>query len=103
MSPDVADELEQVARLIPTEASAQAVRCAKGEIGTTTIRRGRRKVVLSPIGALTFYFDPRSAVAKAAPLARTVADARDLEHANDLLHELGVKTELDFERRMMEA
>jgi hypothetical protein len=103
MPPEVANELEQVVRLIPTEASAQAIRCARGEVGTTTIRRGRRKVVLSPIGALTFYFDPPSAVARAAHLAKTVADARSLEEANDRLHEIGVRTELDFERRMLEA
>jgi hypothetical protein len=103
MSPEVVDELEQVVRLIPTEASAQAIRCARGESGVTTIRRGRREVVLSPIGALTFYFDPPAAVARAAPLARAVADAKSLEEANDLLHDLGVRTELDFERRMMEA
>jgi hypothetical protein len=103
MRPEVVDELEQVARLIPTEASAQAIRCARGEMGTTTIRRGRREVMLSPIGALTFYFDPASAVARVAHLARTVADAGSLEEANDLLHGLGVTTELDFERRMLEA
>lgn len=103
MSPEVVDELEQVVRLIPTEASAQAIRCARGESGVTTIRRGRREVVLSPIGALTFYFDPPAAVARAAPLARAVTDAESLEEANDLLHDLGVRTELDFERRMMEA
>jgi hypothetical protein len=103
MSPEIVDELEEVVRLIPTEASAQAVRCARGEIGVTTIRRGRREVTLSPIGALTFYFDPPTAVAKAAPLAKVVADSDSLEEANDLLHEIGVRTELDFERRMMEA
>jgi hypothetical protein len=103
MSPGVVDELEQVIRLVPTEASAQAVRCARGESGVTTIRRGRREVVLSPIGALTFYLDPPAAVVRAAPLARAVAGANSLEEANDLLHDLGVGTELDFERRMMEA
>jgi hypothetical protein len=103
MAPEITAELERVVRLIPTEASAQAVRCAKGEVGTTTIRRGRREVVLSPIGALTFYFDPASAVAKVAHLARTVSGASSLEEANDRLHEIGVTTELDFERRMLEA
>jgi hypothetical protein len=103
MPRNVAVELEEVIQLVPTEASAQAVRCANGETGRTTIRRGRRAVELSPIGALTFYFDPPTAVENAAPLARTVADAGSLEEANDLLHDIGVKTELDFERRMMEA
>jgi hypothetical protein len=31
-------------------------------------------------------------------LARAVADAPGLEAANDALHELGVSTELDYER-----
>jgi hypothetical protein len=103
MPPDVVDELERVVQLVPTEASAQAIRCARGEVGTTTIRRGRRQVVLSPIGALTFYFDPPGAVAAVANLARAVANAGDLEQANELLHDLDVATELDFERRLLEA
>jgi hypothetical protein len=91
-------ELEEAVAAVPTEASAQAVRCARGEIGETTIRGGRRTVTLSPIGALTFYFDPQVAVTTVAPLARAVAGAEDLESANDTLHEIGVATELDFER-----
>ena len=81
----------------------QAVRCANGDFGKTTIRRGRREVVLSPIGALTFYFDPPGAVANVARLAQAVADASSLEEANDLLHAVSVMTELDFERQMLEA
>jgi hypothetical protein len=103
ITPEMARELEEVVKLIPTEASAQAIRCARGEIGVTTIRRGRRQVVLSPIGALTFYFDPLKAVESVAVLAGAVMDARSLEQANDLLHELGVATELDFERSSIEA
>jgi hypothetical protein len=103
MEPGVAEELEKVVTLVPTEASAQAVRCANGEIGKTTIRRGRREVMLTPIGALTFYFDPPGAVANVARLAQAVADANSLEEANDLLHAMGVRTELDFERQMLEA
>jgi hypothetical protein len=103
MAKEVADELEEVVRQVPTEASAQAIRCARGEIGVTTIRRGRREVVLSPLGALTFYFEPTGTVANAAPLAKEVAEASSLEEANDLLHALGVKSELDYERKMLEA
>jgi hypothetical protein len=98
MDAAVVNELEQVVAQVPTEASAQAVRCARGEVGTTTIRGGRRTVMLSPIGALTFYFDPSAALATVALLAKAVADAEDLETANDTLHEIGVATELDFER-----
>jgi hypothetical protein len=83
---------------VPTEASAQALRCFRGETGTATIRQGRRTVELSPVGALTFYVDVAAAVRSAARLAAAVMDARDLDHANELLHALGVRTELDYER-----
>jgi hypothetical protein len=98
MSTAVADTLEQACAEIPTEASAQALRCARGEVGVASIRSGRRQVQLSPIGAMTFYFDPEVAVGSVAQLARAVIDAEDLEAANDVLHGLGVRTELDYER-----
>jgi hypothetical protein len=94
----VVQRLEQAVEVIPTEASAQAIRCFHGELGEATIRRGRRTVELSPAGALTFYFDIAKAIWSAARLAATVIDARDLDHANELLHDLGVRTELDYER-----
>jgi hypothetical protein len=102
MPGDVADALERASAEIPTEASAQAIRCARGEVGTTTIRAGRRQVTLSPLGAMTFYFDPEIALASAAPLARAVAQADDLDAANEALHGLGIRTELDYERSMSE-
>jgi len=103
MSPEVVDELERAVREVPTEASAQAVRCARGETGWTTIRRKRRRVFLSPLGAMTFYFDPVVAFDSVAPLARAVVGASTLEQANDILHDLGVRTELDLERSFAET
>ena len=103
MPPRVADELERACAAIPTEASAQAVRCARGEIGESAIRGGRRHVPLSPLGALTFYIDPTIAAASAARLAEAVLDVDGLEQANEALHELGVHTELDYERSMAEG
>jgi hypothetical protein len=98
LTPAVAARLEQAIDVIPTEASAQALRCFHGAIGSDTIRQGRRTVELSPAGALTFYFDVAKAIWSAARLAATVVDARDLEHANELLRARGVRTELDYER-----
>jgi hypothetical protein len=103
MSLAVADELDRACAEIPTEASAQAVRCARGEIGVTSIRGGRRQVMLSPLGALTFYMDPTLAAASVARLAESVLEANGLEEANDVLHGLGVRTELDYERSMAEG
>ncbi len=98
LTPAVAARLEQAVEVVPTEASAQAIRCFRGDTGTTSIRRGRRTVELSPVGSLTFYFDPVAALSSAARLAAAVMDAHDLEHGNELLHGLGVYTELDYER-----
>jgi hypothetical protein len=98
LTPAVAQRLEEAVRVVPTEASAQALRCFRGEIGRATIRQGRRTAPLSPAGALTFYFDPLAALRSAARLAAAVIDARDLDAANEILHGLGVQTELDYER-----
>jgi hypothetical protein len=98
LTESVAERLDRAVEAIPTEASAQALRCFRGELGDATIRQGRRTVELSPLGALTFYFDIAKAIWSAARLAATVIDARDLDHANELLHGLGIRSELDYER-----
>jgi hypothetical protein len=98
ITPAVADELDRAVQEVPTEASAQAVRCARGELGLGTIRAGRRTVPLSPIGATTIYFDADRAVSGVARLARLALDARDLDHAHEILNEAGVRTELEYER-----
>jgi hypothetical protein len=98
LTPGVAERLEEAVAAVPTEASAKAVAAFRGEHGTTSIRSGRRTFHLSPAAALTVYFDLPRAIASALPLARAVREARDLEHANDLLHARGVRTELDLER-----
>jgi hypothetical protein len=100
LTPGVADELERASAEIPTEASAQAVRCARGELGVAAIREGRREVPLSPLGALTFYFDPSLAAASTARLAEAVLEADSLDEANEILNRLGVRTELDYERSL---
>ncbi len=95
----IADELADAAATVPTEASLMAVRCARGEVGTTAIRAGRRIVKLSPLGALTLFFDPVLALATGlTPLAVAVRDATDIEEAREALAALGVRTELDYER-----
>jgi hypothetical protein len=98
ITPEMADELERAVRAVPTEASAQAVRCARRELGVATIRGGRRTVPLSPLGATTVYFDADRAVNGVARLARMVLDADDLDDAQGLLSAAGVRTELDYER-----
>jgi len=98
LTPAVAEQIEAAARSVPTEASLMAVRCARGESGTARIRSGKRTVQLTPLGALTFFFDPVLAVREVAPLARAVAEAATLEAAQEVLTRGGVRTELDLER-----
>jgi len=97
LTPAAAETLTAAIAHVPTEASAMAVRCARGATGTTTIRAGRRTVELSPVGAITFYLDPAAALRSAARLADAVTDAPSLADANAILHRLGVRTELDYE------
>src|SRR6185503_50371 len=50
LTADAADRLEAAIEHVPTEASAMAVRCARGGHGETSIRQGRRTVELGPAG-----------------------------------------------------
>lgn len=99
----VASRVEAAVELVPTEASALALRAFRGESGTAEIRRGLRTVELTPVAALTVFFDIEAALGSAARLGRAVTGARSLEHANDLLHDLGVRSELDLERDAWQA
>jgi hypothetical protein len=94
----VADRLEGAIRLVPTEASAQAVRAFRGASGTAAIRGGASRVELSTIAAVTFYLDIGATARAAGRLAAAVSHATSIEEANDALHALGVRTELDLER-----
>jgi hypothetical protein len=96
----VAARLDEAVAAVPTEASALAVRAFRGEVGRIEIRGGRRSVDLRPFAAATVFFDPVVAARTAARLASAVHDADDLDAANDVLHGLGVRTELDYEREM---
>jgi hypothetical protein len=98
LTPDACDLVEAAGKAVPTEASLMAVRCARGERGSVPIRGGRRTVELTPLGALTFFFDPVAAASSAIPLATAVSPAASLEEAHDALMGLGVRTELDLER-----
>jgi hypothetical protein len=93
----VAQRLEQAMELVPTEASAQAVRAYRGASGLATIRGGTRTLELSPVAALTFYLDVEVTMRTAGRLATALADAATLQEANAALNALGVRTELDLE------
>ena len=91
------ERLEAAAAQIPTEASAMALRCARGALGATPIRDGRRTVQLTAAGGLVYFFDPLVALAGPARCARLVAGAGSLREANAILRAGGIATELDWE------
>jgi hypothetical protein len=95
--------LEAVVGVVPTEASAQALACARGEHGPIAIREGRRQVERSPVGAISFFFEPEAALAGPARLAAAVADAGSLEEAEAVIAGLGIRSELAYERAMLDA
>jgi hypothetical protein len=98
LTSEVAGRLEKAMELVVTEASAQAVRAFRGASGTATIRGGARTVELSPLAAVTFYLDVEAMLRATGRLAGAVDGAESLEEANEALHNLGVRTELDLER-----
>ena len=94
------DRLDPVAREVPTEASAMALRCARGERGDVPIRQGRRSVPLTDLGGVIAWFDPLRAIDTAARLAAAVVDAASLDEADAILEARGIRTELAYEREM---
>ncbi len=99
ITPAVAARLESAVEAVPTEASAQPVRSFRGVTGGAPIRGGERSVELTPAAAVTIYFDVLVAIQSVGTLARAVDQAATIEEANEALHALGVRTELDFERQ----
>jgi hypothetical protein len=98
LTPEIAARVAEAVEVIPTEASAMAVRAARGGTGPVTIRGGARTFELSLVAAITFFLDVEVAYRECGRLAAAVAATSSLEAANDALHELGVRTELDLER-----
>jgi hypothetical protein len=92
------ERLAAAVEAVPTEASAMALRCARGETGDVPIREGRRTVTLTPAGGRVFFYDCDAALRSAARLAAAVRGAHDLEDAQRTLEAMGVRTELSWER-----
>jgi len=98
----VAQELESVIQVVPTEASAIPVQCARGAWGQATIRHGRT-VRLTPLSTVTFFVNPRVVFNTLSAPAQAVRDSTTLDAANDALHGIGLRTELDVERALSSA
>jgi len=99
---DTLKELEKLIEVVPTEASRLPVQAAKGILETSTIRGGRRTVSPSINSTLTFYLSPKVVYEKVSEPSRKVSACQNLLEANELLHDLGLKTELDYEMEKFE-
>ncbi len=98
------EDVQVLEELIPktkTEASKLAVRAAKGEIGEIEIRGGYRKVLLTPLAALTFYLDPKVVFENVNQIAKKLVNTNTLEEAHQILEKEGVPSELTFEREFV--
>lgn len=98
LTPKIAAELEQVIKTVPTEASAIPVDCFRGGWGRHEIRRGQRDVKLTPLTALTFFMSTEKLYDTLARPAQAVRQSATLDEANEALHAIGIRTELDYER-----
>ncbi len=97
LTPEALELMGRVIAVVPTEASRMPVLVAKGEFVETNIRSGRRHVSLSMSSTVTYYFSPAVLYEKLSVLSRRVSGARSLTEANEALHTVGVRTELDIE------
>lgn len=97
LTPEALSLMERVIAVVPTEASRMPVLLAKGEFVETHIRSGRRHVSLSMSSTVTYYFSPTVLYEKLSVLSRQVSGTSSLTEANEALHAMGVRTELDIE------
>lgn len=98
LTPKIAAELAEVIKTVPTEASALPVQCFHGAWGRHDIRRGERQVKLTPLTALTFFLATAKLYETLARPAQALRQSSSLDQANDMLHAIGMRTELDYER-----
>lgn len=103
LTPKIATELEEVIKTVPTEASAIPVQCFRGAWGDSAIRRGQRHVKLTPLTALTFFMSTTKLYETLGRPAQAVRSSSSLDQANDALHAIAVRTELDYEREYDQA
>ena len=99
----VSERLQEAIRVVPTEASAQALRAYRGASGVASIRGGTRTFELSSLAAVTFYLDVDITMHVSGRLAQAVDGATSLGEANEALHRIGVRTELDLEMDAAQA
>lgn len=90
--------LREAVEKTKTESSALALKAAEGEYGDVGIRDGERKVKVSLITAITFYFDPELVVKKINNVAIKLSRTETIEEAQQIMDKEGIPTELKYEK-----
>ena len=103
LTPQIAAELAEVIKTVSTEASAIPVQCFYGAWGNSKIRSDQRTVRLTPLTALILFMSATKLFQTLARPAQAVRETSSLDEANDALHAIGVRTELDLERERYAA
>jgi hypothetical protein len=98
LTPEDLRALDEIIPKTKTESTALAVQAARGRRGEVEIRHGYRKVLLTSLAAMTFYFDPRVVFERVSKVARELVRTRSLDEAQGVLERAGVPSELTFER-----
>jgi hypothetical protein len=98
LTADITAELEKVVKTVPTEASAIPLECFRGAWGEREIRNGLRTVKLTPLTTLIIFMSAAKLYETLSHPAQAIRRSTSLDEANRALHELGIYTELDFER-----
>ncbi len=96
------EDREILARVLPwtkSEASNLVLEAANGGYGERTIREGKRRLVLTPIAAITLYFDP-AAVYEISRPAQLIDGTKTLRDADRILRDAGFITELYIEEQI---
>lgn len=98
LTPKIAEELEEVIKTVPTEASAIPLECFRGAWGKREIRGGQRSLKMTPLTTLTFFMSAVKLYETLSRPARALKNSTSIDEANNALHAVGIYTELDFER-----
>jgi len=98
LTPEDIDVLDEIIKKTKTEATALAVEAARGKIGEVAIRGGYRTVTLTPVSAVTFFFDPKVIFERVSKVAKELVKTKSLDEAQAVLERMGVPSELTFER-----
>ncbi len=95
-----AELFREVTSVVHTEASTIPLRALEGFCGELAIRGGSRRVRIGIANCVAYFLNP--SIASEVTLAKFVKNCSGLEEANEVLHELGVYTELDLERDLFD-